>query len=144
MTTIKFIIPGNAIGKPRMTRSDKWKRRPCVLRYRAWADMVRREVRKQVGSLPPAERVLSLNWVATFVPPKSWNKAKKDAAIGTIHRQKPDRDNIDKALLDVLYEEDKAIGAGRIVKRWGNEAKLEIEIEFEPLPEAVSLRQRAA
>jgi len=29
------------VPKPRQTRSDKWKQRPCVMRYRAFADEVR-------------------------------------------------------------------------------------------------------
>lgn len=29
------------IGKPRMTRADKWKQRPAVMRYRAFCDEVR-------------------------------------------------------------------------------------------------------
>jgi len=34
-------VPGNPVGKPRMTRKDKWAQRPCVLRYREWADRAR-------------------------------------------------------------------------------------------------------
>lgn len=29
------------IGKPRMTRADKWKKRPAVMRYRAFCDEAR-------------------------------------------------------------------------------------------------------
>ncbi|MBC8923069.1 RusA family crossover junction endodeoxyribonuclease, partial [Escherichia coli] len=29
------------LGKPRMTRADKWKQRPPVLRYRVFCDEVR-------------------------------------------------------------------------------------------------------
>lgn len=121
-------IPGSPIGKPRMTQRDKWKKRPCVLRYREWAD----KVRDAAGTIPSAGKVRSLSWVATFVPPDSWSKKKRDASIGTLHRSKPDRDNIDKAVLDILYPGgDSAIALGSIEKRWGEMASLVIFIQTE-------------
>jgi Holliday junction resolvase RusA-like endonuclease len=123
--TIRFTIPATPIGKPRMTKRDKWKKRTCVLKYRDWADLAR----AVAGPLPPADTVLSLSWVATFVPAASHSKAKRDAMIGQLHRQKPDRDNIDKAVLDALYPDgDAAIPGGTLLKVWGTTAKLEIEI----------------
>ena len=123
--TIRFTIPGLPIGKPRMTQRDRWAKRKCVLKYRDWADLAR----AVAGPLPPADTVLSLSWVATFVPAASHSKAKRDAMIGQLHRQKPDRDNIDKAVLDALYPDgDAAIPGGTIRKVWGTTAKLEIEI----------------
>jgi hypothetical protein len=35
----KYII--TPVGKPRMTRSDKWKQRPPVIRYRMFCDEAR-------------------------------------------------------------------------------------------------------
>ena len=125
MLTIR--IPGAPLGKPRMTRRDKWAKRSCVMRYRDWAD----KVRAIAGAVPPAESVLRLSWVATFECPKSWSIARQEAAHGTLHRSKPDRDNIDKAILDVLYPDgDAAIAAGTMEKRWGLEASLVITIEL--------------
>jgi len=39
---ITFRIDGNPIPKPRMTKSDTWRKRPCVLKYRAFATRVLR------------------------------------------------------------------------------------------------------
>lgn len=43
--SVRFVVPGTPIGKPRMTQRDKWrvgpKARPCVQRYRDWADAIR-------------------------------------------------------------------------------------------------------
>ena len=53
------------VPKPRQTRSDKWRTRPPVMRYRAFAD----EIRLRIGSI-------DLNGYAiTFgMPmPKSWS-----------------------------------------------------------------------
>jgi Holliday junction resolvase RusA-like endonuclease len=112
-----------------MTQRDKWAQRPAVMRYRAFADQLRACVAEQVGTLPEANQVERLDWVAYFRPAKSWSKKRKAEAIGELHRQKPDRDNIDKAILDVLFEDDKAIAAGTIEKRWAEVPRLEITIE---------------
>jgi Holliday junction resolvase RusA-like endonuclease len=97
------------------------------MRYRAWCD----RVRAIAGVLPPEETVSSLNWSAFFLPPKSWSKRKQLAAIGTLHRQKPDRDNVDKAVLDCLYPGgDSAIARGSIGKYWGTEPRIVIVIEL--------------
>lgn len=135
---IRFIIPGPPVGKPRMTRRDKWKQRDCVMRYRAWADLAR----DCAGKLPPAETVVRLNWVAYFDPPKSWPKHKREAVMGQLHRAKPDRDNIDKAVLDSLFNEDSGVAAGTIEKVWGSPARLEVEV-VAPGPEHGSVRTDA-
>jgi len=37
---------------------------------------------------------------------------------GQLHRQKPDRDNVDKGILDALWDEDSGIACGYLEKRW--------------------------
>lgn len=122
---IEFTVPGVPMGKPRMTQRDKWKKRPCVMRYRAWAD----KVRAIAGKMPKPNIVASLDWVAYFEPPKSWSAEKRAAAMGELHRSKPDRDNIDKALLDALFVNDSAIALGTVEKRWGFPTRLEVAIQ---------------
>lgn len=124
-------MPGAPMGAPRQTQRDRWKKRPVVVKYHAWRDHLRLCVRQQIDKLPPAEKVTKLNWLAVFEPPPSWSKKKRAAAIGQLHRSKPDRDNIDKACLDSLYDEDSFIAAGTVKKVWGDQAKLIIEIHFE-------------
>ena len=116
------------IGKPRMTRRDKWAKRPCVVRYREWADELRAEVTRQIGQLPEPEDIVDVSWTAEFEPPPSWSKKKRAAHIGELHRQKPDRDNIDKAVLDTLWEEDSGIAAGTLRKVWSTESRITITI----------------
>lgn len=101
------------MGKPRMTRSDKWKRRDCVMRYRAFKDELKLRTNGKIPDDP--DRV---SWVAYLPIPKSWPKKKKDSHRNTLHRQKPDRDNIDKAILDALWEDDSGIASGSLEKRW--------------------------
>lgn len=131
MAQVTFTITGKPLGKPRMTRTDRWKKRPCVLRYWAWKDRLLYEVKSQIGKLPEANSVTSLSWTACFAMPKSWSKRKRAELLGQLHRQKPDRDNIDKALLDALYDEDSGIAAGSLRKEWGTEDRLTVTIEHE-------------
>ena len=76
----------NPIGKPRMTRRDKWAQRPCVLRYRAFAD----ELRLAAGKLP--DDVYGVAVTAYLPIPKSWSKQKRLAHLGIDHRTWPDID----------------------------------------------------
>lgn len=111
-----------------MTQRDRWKRRECVVRYRLFAD----ELRLIAGRVPPAETVERLDWLAVFPMPASWSRKKRAAHDGTIHRSKPDRDNIDKAILDALYPGcDQGIGRGTIEKIWGLSGRLVISITTE-------------
>lgn len=128
--TMTITMPGAAVGKPRMTQRDKWAKRDCVMRYRAWADHLRLLVHA-IGGLPETERILDVSWVARFEPPKSTSKARRAGMIGQIHRVKPDRDNIDKAVLDVLFEKDQGIGCGTIRKEWAEQSSLTITITYE-------------
>lgn len=125
---LRFIIQGTPIGKPRMTRRDKWKQRPCVMRYREWADAAR----SAAGIVPQANTVYSLDWTAYFAPPPSWSKQKRREAIGTLHRPRPDRDNIDKAILDALFKSDSGIAFGTIRKEWGEPERLEVVLRISP------------
>ena len=101
-----------ALGKPRMTQQDKWKKRPCVMRYRAFAD----EMRLRVGVIPVEAVSVTL---AVFLPmAESWSDKKKAALKGMPHRQKPDIDNICKAVLDALMKDDSGIAYIHAVKRW--------------------------
>jgi Holliday junction resolvase RusA-like endonuclease len=127
MPTLRFEIPGPPVGAPRMTQKDRWVKRPRVERYRTWKDVAR----LYAGRLPAVENILSVSWVAYFEPPKSWSKKESEAALGQLHRSKPDRDNIDKALLDALFHEDQGVAKGSLEKRWGSPARMEVVIEYE-------------
>lgn len=94
---------------PRMTRSDVWKKRPAVLRYRTFCD----EVRARRVKLPVPGKV-----VFHIGMPKSWSEKKKAANDGQPHMQKPDADNCFKALGDALHDDDSGVWSVWIEKRW--------------------------
>lgn len=97
--------------KPRQTQSDKWKKRPAVLRYRAFADKVRLKI--------PKDFDLNYKRIVFFMPmPKSWSKKKKADMEGTAHKQRPDIDNLAKALFDALYSDDSHIYSISLSKFW--------------------------
>lgn len=107
------------MGKPRMTRSDKWKQRDCVMRYRAFKD----ECRYKGVELPESNA-----HVVFVVPmPKSWSQKKKREMLGAPHRQKPDVDNMLKALMDALFEEDSAVWDVRATKIWGETGSIKVQ-----------------
>jgi Holliday junction resolvase RusA-like endonuclease len=129
--TLEIWLPGTPIGKPRMTQRDKWQKRPAVMRYREWADRLRAEA----GPVPPAETVMELRILAQFEPPPSWSKKKRVAAIGELHRQRPDLDNLAKAAVDALYpKDDSAIARLMLEKQWHWKSGIEIRIVYRKEP----------
>lgn len=119
---IKFII--NPMGAPRQSRSDAWNKRPCVMRYRAFKDSMR--VQAAPYDLPKDPLIVHLAFKIAM--PDSWSKKKKAAMDGAYHRQKPDRDNCEKAVFDALWEEDSMIADGNTSKRWAYEGGILMEV----------------
>ena len=109
------------VPKPRQTRADKWKQRPSVLRYRAFADELRLKLPRDVN----------LNWSSihfNLPMPKSWSKKKKAEMDCTPHTQKPDIDNLLKALLDAHYADDSGIHALTMIRKsWSKTGYIKIE-----------------
>lgn len=113
------------MGKPRMTQQDKWIKRPCVLEY--WD--YKAAIRLVVGSLPADTHTVS--WVAYFSMPKSWSKKKKARLAGERHQTRPDRDNVDKGILDALFDNDSRVSDGSLSKRWDDGDGARIELSWE-------------
>lgn len=112
------------VAKPRMTRSDKWKVRDCVAKYRAFAD----ECRLAKVQFKSGDHVIFI-----LPMPKSWSKRKKNKYNGKPHTTTPDLDNLCKAICDSLYDNDSAIWDFRATKIWGEAGAIKItEIHFVP------------
>lgn len=116
------VIYIDPIGKPRMTRSDKWKKRDCVLRYRCFADELRLNYKETKN-----QKTGSFNFCFYFKMPESWSKKKKEEMLGKPHKQKPDIDNIVKACLDALFKDDSFIYRIKAEKYWANEGSIIIQ-----------------
>ncbi len=114
----------NPFAKPRMTQQDKWKKREVVERYFRFKDQVKARGIK----LPES------NYHVIFVlpMPKSWPKKKRNMLRGKAHQQTPDKDNLEKALLDAVYQEDSVVWDGRTSKFWGDRGYI-IVLDAEPV-----------
>lgn len=108
MRIAHYIVP---VPKPRMVQSDRWKKRPCVLRYRAFCDQVR-EAGVEIGD--------TLDVTFALPMPNSWSQKKRDEHRGQPHRQRPDLDNLVKALADAVLSEDCTVHELRARKIWAD------------------------
>jgi|GEM_PF-773832 Holliday junction resolvase RusA-like endonuclease len=114
------IVP---VPKPRQSQSDAWRKRPCVLRSRAFCD----ELALKGARLPPRYRL-------TFVlpMPRSWSDAEKARMDGCPHTRKPDTSNLVKNVEDALCKRDEELWDIGARKFWGREGAVVIEAVLEP------------
>ncbi|MHA3913873.1 RusA family crossover junction endodeoxyribonuclease [Halovulum sp. GXIMD14793] len=126
--TICFVIPGKPFPKqrPRFARGRTYTPSETV----AFEKMV-----AQLGRLKlpePFDCPVTLEVTAYFRPPKSWSKKKAAAHLGQPHIQRPDGDNILKAISDglngVAFVDDAQVYSARVRKLWGDEAKTVVEV----------------
>ncbi len=110
--------PIEPVAKPRMTQRDKWQKRPCVMKYRWFADLCRAY---------KIEIPASKAHVLFKLPmPKSWTKQRKKIMEGQPHQQRPDVDNLLKSLLDALFKDDAHIWDIRVSKVWSIKGEIVI------------------
>ncbi|EES9562131.1 TPA: RusA family crossover junction endodeoxyribonuclease [Escherichia coli] len=104
------------VSKPRMTQRDRWHKRPATAAY--WA--FKAEVRLLGICLPES------GYHITFIipMPKSWSQKKRAQLNGQAHQQKPDKDNLEKALLDAIFDDDSRVWDGRVTKLWGEKGQI--------------------
>ena len=120
----RYVFNVDPVGAVRMVRSDKWKRRPAVMRYWYYRDCLRAE-----ASRLKFEPVNDMEFKFYLPMPASWSGKKKDRMINKRHEQKPDFDNLVKGFFDALMDEDcKISGVSGIYKFWGKTGKIEVLI----------------
>ena len=100
--------------KPRMTKADRWRKRPSVLKFFEFRDAVRKCEEEMNVILEMESFEISFH-----VPmPKSWPKWKKAQMHNEPHQQRPDLDNYLKAWKDSVYEEDAVVWKVKASKLW--------------------------
>lgn len=120
----KKVFHVKPMSRPRMTQSDKWKKRPVVEKYRRFCNQIQRDMK---GFALPYYNV----WITYYYPmPKSWSNAKKKRHNGRFHQQRPDMDNFTKGLFDALSDEDSVFADARITKVWAYRGVQRIEIRY--------------
>jgi Holliday junction resolvase RusA-like endonuclease len=119
MERMKKVYNIDPVAKPRMTRRDKWAKRPAVMKYFAFKDKI-----KQIGLNLPEN-----GFRATFVIalPKGTPKRDRPKLIGKRHLKRPDIDNLLKALQDSVFSEDSHVWNVHAVKVWGEKGQIIIE-----------------
>ena len=114
------------VPKPRMTQRDKWAGRPSITRYFNYVDDIKAKA-ELMGLTTLPYKIKSIKYVMPI--PKSWPKKDQPAMINQPHLQKPDIDNLRKALQDAICKEDSHIAdVGHEIKVWGEEGKIIIVI----------------
>jgi Holliday junction resolvase RusA-like endonuclease len=129
MTT--FVIPGNPFAKqrPRFSRRSG----------RAFTPAETVSFERTVGQIAmthfpqPIEGPVKLTVWATFVPPQSWSKKKTAETLHRPHIQRPDLDNIAKAIADglnrIAWADDGQIAEMNVRKVWGLTAQTVVTVE---------------
>jgi Holliday junction resolvase RusA-like endonuclease len=113
-----MIYPITPCPKPRMTQRDKWLKCDATRRYWAFCEQVK---------LYRVELTYSGADVTFRLPmPNSWSKKRKDINHGTAHQQRPDLDNLIKALCDAIYQNDACVWEITARKIWADEGSIEI------------------
>ncbi len=106
------IVP---VAKPRMTQSDKWKKRPATDKYWKFKDDL-----KMLCFLCRWKPKDDLDVKFVIPMPISWSKKKRLKMDGQPHKQRPDLDNLIKAFKDALLIEDSHVHTYHNMKKvWG-------------------------
>ncbi len=114
-------IPVNPMGAVRQTKRDKWKKRPVVERYHQFRDDLRYACKSNNFELGDTFEIIF------YIPmPKSWSKKKTIKTYNTPHNQKPDIDNLVKAVMDTLMTDDKQVWKIKAEKRWSDSGSIMI------------------
>lgn len=99
-----------------MTQRDRWHKRPATEKY--W------QFKKEVQDANIYVPYGGYHVIFIIPMPKTWSKKKKTEMNGKPHQQKPDKDNLEKALLDAIYDDDSKVWDGRATKLWGETGKI--------------------
>lgn len=137
---IRFEIPGKPFGKQRHRTTKTG---------RTYTPKATVDFETVVGTIAnmhfsaPICGPVGLTIEAIFVPAKSWTKKRRAEAMGAYHTQKPDADNISKAIKDgmngIVYQDDSQVADLHVTKIWGHEAKTIVIVESIDRPHVVEI-----
>ncbi len=93
-------------------------------------DVIRQQAAVACGE--PLRGPVRLEVRAVFEPPPSWSRKKRAAALNGWHTQKPDLDNLVKAIQDglnrVAFADDSQVAEKVCVKVWGETAVTQVTV----------------
>jgi len=135
MLKYEFEIKEKAIGKERPRYSAKTHRMYTPTRTSSFEEKVQWAFKSKYNiQSEPSIKPFKAKIIAVFKPAESLSKKKKEELLFKInYTKKPDADNIAKAVLDSLnglvYKDDSQITALLVLKDYGTENKVIVELE---------------
>lgn len=136
MTCFWFSVPGDPVAKQRPRVYGKVAVTPEKTKH--YERLVGFYARRAMGEMQPYPNAVRLTVKAFFKIPESWTASKKKRALaGDLpHTQRPDLDNVLKAVKDgmnkIVYRDDSQVnlygeGTGKF---WSESPRVEITVEF--------------
>lgn len=150
LSMFSFSVPA-VCAAPRMTRQDSWldPPRPAVQKYREFSKLLKTQIPDSLmndhGLVRTIKPFGAIQIIVFIGVPASASNKQREAKLGTPHFQRPDGDNILKAVCDSLFyvsKEDKntlkslnikaaddgCIWNKQVKKYWGDEDRIDIKI----------------
>ena len=129
-----FEINERAIGKQRPRYSRRTRRMYTPTKTSTFEEKVKWTFKSKYNiDTEPSTKPFKAKIIAIFEPPKSTSKKKSKELLYKEYTKKPDVDNIAKVILDSLnglaYKDDNQIAELLILKQYGKENKILIELE---------------
>ena len=131
-----FTVPGQPQGKGRARFGNGRTYTPA--KTVAYEGLIALAAQEAMAGRDLIERPVYLTVTAFFDIPKSWPKARRAKALGSVewHTAKPDGDNVLKAVGDglngIVWKDDSQIAFSKVIKRYGEKPGLEITVEALP------------
>ena len=113
------------VPKPRMSRADKWLKRDIVVKYWNFCNELNRQANRL--SYIPGDKV---DLVFYIEMPKSWSIKKRELMLNKPHKNTPDIDNLCKAFLDALLENDSFVYSLSAAKYWSDKSSI-VVLDYE-------------
>ena len=114
-------IPGNPVAQPRHRVSARGGFARTYLPKKHPVHEYKRRVAEYTQDWPVFSGPVNVYIEVSFPMPQSWSRKKQVAMREAFHAQKPDADNIAKAILDALkarWKDDAQVARLSIDKRW--------------------------
>jgi Holliday junction resolvase RusA-like endonuclease len=133
----EYIIKVNPCPKPRATQRDKWAPSKAVQKYHGFrTELLIRARLEGITDLPAA-----VGFIFEIPMPPSWSNAKRDRMRGQVHQQKPDLDNLIKAVKDAFtykrHVDDSYVSTYLFAQKvWADEGRIRL---IETAPESKTI-----
>lgn len=107
-------LPVTPMGKPRIRRGEQDARAQKWRRFKRDVQILW----NAATTKPFPESEYRIFFILPM--PDSWSREKREQRALTKHQSKPDKDNLEKAVLDALCANDQHIWDGRVTKLWAH------------------------